>query len=324
MWRVVVKAGISITLICVLLWHQDLAALCRQMSGIDRGLLLGAIGLSAALTVAVSLRWSAILDAVGSPQGLRTTLPLVFIGLFFSQLLPSGIGGDVARMWLARSKGLRLSVAVSSVMVDRLSGLLALLILVTAAVPELFHAAVDTSVTGATMLLLLAGYSGFAITLVLDRAPKALDRFKVVRGLRQLAVDARATLLRPTAALRVLGYSFVNQAGTVLVIFVLAKGLALPLSVTACLFVVPLANLFQTLPISIAGWGVRESFFVMGFGLFGVLPRDALALSVVFGFIGVMISLPGSVLWLIQKRAGHEPSLRPLREAVAPLPASAE
>jgi uncharacterized protein (TIRG00374 family) len=309
MWRVLIKAAISIALMWLLLSRQKSAAILGQLGGINLGALLAAIVLSAALVVALSLRWSAILGTLSSPRGLSTTLPMVFTGLFFSQVLPSSIGGDVARMWLARNGGIRLSVAVSSVMVDRLSGLLPLLVLATAALPALFEVDPGRSVTGGTMLVLVAAYCGFAVALMLDQAPTALDRFKLVRGFRRIAVDARATLLRPRVAAKVLGYSFLNQFGNVLVVFILAQGLRLNVSAPACLFVVPLANLVQTVPISIAGWGVREGFFVAGFGLFGVAASDALALSVAFGVIGIAISLPGGVLWLKQKREGKEPSL---------------
>lgn len=77
-------------------------------------------------------------------------------------------------------------------------------------------------------------------------------------------------------------------------------------------------NLLQALPISIAGWGVREGSFVAGFGLFGIPSKDALLLSILFGFILLLASAPGSVLWLLQKRQANE-SCFPLQEPVEAL-----
>lgn len=318
MWRFFIKASISIALIALLLLHQNLALLLHELANVAFGVLLVGTALFAVLTIVLALRWSAILAALDSPCGLRTTVPLVFIGQFFSQALPSGIGGDVARMWLARNHGVRLAVAVSSVVVDRLSGVVALLVLATVALPQLFGSAPARSLTDGTALLLAAAYCGLAVILALDRAPIGLDRFRIVRGLRRIAVDARAALLRPQTALQVLGYSFLNQIGVVLVVYILAGALGVPVSMSACLLVVPVANLLQALPISIAGWGVREGSFVAGFGLFGIPSKDALLLSILFGLVVLVASMPGSVLWLTQKRQAHE-SAFPLQEPVEAL-----
>jgi glycosyltransferase 2 family protein len=59
----------------------------------------------------------------------------------------------------------------------------------------------------------------------------------------------------------------------------------------------PLSNLVQAVPISIAGWGVREGFFVAAFGLTGVAAPHALAVSILFGLINLLISLPGGAVW---------------------------
>ena len=67
---------------------------------------------------------------------------------------------------------------------------------------------------------------------------------------------------------------------------------------------VPPIVLVTTLPISIAGWGVRESATVIGFGFIGVAPADALALSVLFGLVQIVMGVPGGIMWLAQKGRG--------------------
>ena len=64
----------------------------------------------------------------------------------------------------------------------------------------------------------------------------------------------------------------------------------------------PLASLLMTVPISIAGWGVREGVMIIGFGFLGVTPESALAISLLYGLIMLVISLPGVVIWLLD---GH-------------------
>jgi glycosyltransferase 2 family protein len=304
--RTIVKAGISLALLAVLFSRQSVFSLFREMISVDPRALIAAIVLFSASLFVIGLRWSAILEVLGYSVDSVTTTRLVFVGQFFSQMLPSGVGGDVARAWLARGKGVRLSAAISSVAVDRISGLISLLILGTAGVPALYHVAHAQVAFGGISLLLLAGYCGCGLIFALDRLPKGLQRFTAVHALSQIAKDLRAALLRLKVAFQVMGYSFVIQIIIVAAVFILARGLAIQVSMLSCLLVVTLSNLLQALPISIAGWGLREGTFVTGFGLFGVGRSDALALSLVFGLIVLLTSLPGSVIWLIQKPSRAE------------------
>jgi len=63
--------------------------------------------------------------------------------------------------------------------------------------------------------------------------------------------------------------------------------------------VVPLVLLVTALPISIAGWGVREGSMVVGLGLLGVPESDAALVSVVIGLIGVGLGALGGLTWLV-------------------------
>jgi hypothetical protein len=73
--------------------------------------------------------------------------------------------------------------------------------------------------------------------------------------------------------------------------------------------VMSLVTLVVILPISIAGWGVREVSFVTLLGLLGVEREAALLLSVEVGLLTMLVSLPGAVLWLITRhlRDGSPP-----------------
>jgi hypothetical protein len=71
--------------------------------------------------------------------------------------------------------------------------------------------------------------------------------------------------------------------------------------------IVPIANLSALLPISISGWGVRESAFVLGFGMVGVAAADALALSILFGLLNMLVGVSGGLVWL----ARRSPRARP-------------
>jgi len=71
----------------------------------------------------------------------------------------------------------------------------------------------------------------------------------------------------------------------------------------AYLALVPVVLLLSTLPISVAGWGVRENVMVVALAFAGAEASQALALSILFGLALLTLSLVGAVIWLVQGRS---------------------
>jgi hypothetical protein len=302
MWRYLAKLAISSLLVWLLVRNRDLHALAHEMLAIEPlALALAAAGLFA-LLVPQALRWSVVLGAIGCPRGLRVTLPLTMIGLFFSQTLPSSIGGDGMRVWELHRGGVGMSSAIASVLIDRAAGLIGICLLASATFPLLLDLVRDPAVKTGVVLLLAAGYAGIAIATLFDRLPASAQRFPIVSGFAAFSVSLRAVVLAPRPALGALGASLVYQLGIVVVVFALARGIGIPVQPAACLVIVPLANLSAVLPISISGWGVREGAFAAGFGLVGVAAADAIALSVLFGLLNMLVGISGGLVWLVRRQ----------------------
>jgi glycosyltransferase 2 family protein len=56
------------------------------------------------------------------------------------------------------------------------------------------------------------------------------------------------------------------------------------------------------LPISIAGWGVREGAAVVAFGTLGIPAVMAFGASVLFALLTLVLGLSGGVSWLLARR----------------------
>jgi len=69
-----------------------------------------------------------------------------------------------------------------------------------------------------------------------------------------------------------------------------------------CLVLVPPIILAATLPISISGWGVRENMTVVLFAGIGVAHEQSAAMSLLFGLISLLVSLPGGLFWLRERK----------------------
>jgi hypothetical protein len=90
----------------------------------------------------------------------------------------------------------------------------------------------------------------------------------------------------------------------------LGQSLGLPITLQQWFIVAPTVLLVSMLPISIGGWGVREGAMVVALHGFGISAEDALLPSVLFGLCAVAATLPGGILWIINKDAVAENSGR--------------
>ena len=91
------------------------------------------------------------------------------------------------------------------------------------------------------------------------------------------------------------------QMNAVLAMYLIARGLEIEVGIMTAVVLLPPVLLLSLLPISVAGWGVREGATVVALSLAGVPSYQSLALSICFGLCALAISLPGGVLWLVSR-----------------------
>lgn len=76
--------------------------------------------------------------------------------------------------------------------------------------------------------------------------------------------------------------------------------------------IMSLVTLVVALPISMAGWGIREISLVALLGLLGVDRPAALLMSLEFGLLSMLVSLPGGVVWLTWRQ--HADAIPPMKQ----------
>jgi uncharacterized membrane protein YbhN (UPF0104 family) len=292
------KFALSGLLIWYLLNKIDLAAAWERVLGVALGPLALAAGLILIQIALGSVRWLAVQDSIAARLSLGRTLEIFYVSVFFNQVLPSSVGGDAVRMWLARRAGLSLAGAVNGVMLERLVTVFGLVLLVAATQPLLYSRISDPATRMIFPLLTLGGAAGIAALMLMDRAPARIGHWKIVRGLAKLAADTRLLFLKPLHAGRAVALAVIGHANYSLATYVLAVGLGIEVGLIDCLVLVPPVILVTTLPISIAGWGVRETAMVTAFGFVGVGADSALVLSILLGLLNVALCLPGGLVWL--------------------------
>ena len=292
------KAAVTSGLIWLVLRDQDLSAVGDRLSEISGLSFVSAIALLAGLNVLAARRWVVVMGIFGHALPYRSALRFCFEGLFFNQALPSTVGGDGVRMYRAVKAGLPVAAGVNGVLLDRIAGLFALLGIVALTQPWLYDRVDDTSARLAFAIVIAAGVGGILVLILCGRMPGSLMRWGAARGLVGLSNGLAALFRNGIAAAEVFGLSVIGHLMMVSAIFILTLDLQLNVSFLDCLILVPGVMLLSAAPISIAGWGVRESVMISAMALVGAPETGSLGLSLVYGVIMILIGLVGGVLWL--------------------------
>jgi uncharacterized membrane protein YbhN (UPF0104 family) len=293
------KFAVSAALIVYVFVRYDLSGAIARMEAPDPALLLLAVAVFLFVMLNNTERWVVVIAAIGGRLGFWAAFRIMFIAIFLNQALPSTIGGDAARMYFARRDGLSLAVAVNGVMLERAVAMIGLILLVVASQPLLLARIGDNPAKYVFPVLAAASAAGVIALMMLDRIPERWRRWTVARGIVRLAADTKRLFLNPgyAASAVILGVS--GQVFISLQVFVLALSLRISdIGFLDCLVLVPPVILITIIPISIAGWGVRELTMVYAFGLIGVPDHEAITLSLLFGIFNAVIALPGGVVWL--------------------------
>jgi hypothetical protein len=252
--------------------------------------------------VAGAVRLSMVIKIISSRIRMQTALQIMFIGLFFNQTLPSSIGGDAMRIWRIRHHGFPLRTAINSVLLDRLIALVALALFMLLSYPVLYRLVAHPMFRMAVVLAAMALITGFAILYYSREIPRRFYGWRITEEIRHISSEAHRITRTPGRAGEIVLLSLVMHAMTGTAIYEVAHGLGLSIGLLECVVLTPPVSLLTVLPISMAGWGVREAGMVTALAFAGVAANDALVVSILFGLLLMLISIPGGVFWLYTHR----------------------
>ena len=304
------KVAVSVGLLGWVVHKAGLRNIADTLAHANVAWLGAAVLLGFAATCVQATQWHALLEAHGLRRTWWRCLRLVFVGNTFNSILPSSIGGDVARAMMVADSPAERVPAASTVVLQRLCNFPGMIVLMTLGLVLTLGDSRASEIRLVALAGVLAGAAGLALcmTPLLGRlaALPVLQRGRAGRVLAKLlaALDAfrgrRSELLFASArGTAFWGLSVVNQWA-----FMHAVGVPIPLTYAA--IVVTTINALTMLPISINGYGIRENGFSRWLGpLFG---SSALAAQkgTAVGFLLAAQSLLwagiGVVFWLTDKR----------------------
>ena len=95
------------------------------------------------------------------------------------------------------------------------------------------------------------------------------------------------------------GLCLIVHAMSAVILALLVRSQALEISAIDTLAIVSLMSLSAVAPFAFAGWGVREGLVVALSSAIGITPEASLLLSLSFGTVILVSSLPGGVLFML-------------------------
>jgi len=294
----IAKVGLSVAVIIMVARNVDLAAAWRRFASQNFWYPITAVAILILQVGIGGLRWHLILRGLGAAVSTRRSLRLYYISAFFNTWMWGAVGGDVLRAWLSRRANIRLRLAINSVILDRVAAVAAvgLLVLLTAPlfIRNTRQELLGLALCGAAACLLI----GVVVAALLHRLPIDWQRFKVLRGVHLLSTTTESIFLRRRTAIPVLAVAMAGQTVTAVSVYVMSLGLDVGLSLLDCMILMQPVSLVTALPISVGGWGVRETAMIGLLGFVGIQSSAALSLSVQMGLLTIIATLPGAALWL--------------------------
>ncbi len=276
-----------------------------------------------------AVRWQLLLRVQGVQLTWRRIYALGFIGVFFNFFIPGGTGGDVVKIFylLKETPGQKIQ-ALLSVLVDRLFGLVAMVLLAGVIIAfqwDWLTMSLATKGYVWTALAILGGCLlaiGFSFVVSgLNLAHRLPERFP---GRDRLAEFSLAYNLYSRAwpvSVASLAISVLAHLGFFATFYCAARSLALPgiriPSLSELFTIMPVVSTITALPVSVGGLGVREGLFQIFLGkLSGVSAAVAVVTSSAGYLLMAVSGAIGGALYLFYRPSGRA-RIRDIQKQVA-------
>lgn len=280
-----IKLSVSSGLILYLIWLIDWERVVTILTEADKSFLfIVPLFLFIRLGFAV-FRWQLILADSQAIFPFWQAYTTYLIGAFYNIFLPGVTGGDVIRIGrcLTRTK-CQIGTATASVLIERMSGLFALMIIALSTYLAFPATLSSLLVVEAKFSVKIAAAIGIIVTIVVIAGRRKWLKWlpqKHYKGIGGFIISGMRTFgaLKGQTFLMVLILSVLFQAMDIVMIFLLSQMIRLNTPVTVFFAVVPLVYLATMLPVSLGGLGVREGSMAFLLAQFGVASSDAVILS---------------------------------------------
>ena len=319
-FSIIIRVGIAGIACWLIFKNTDIAELSQTFKRLSISSFLAGLAVFMGGLCLIGLRWWVFMRAQGIQIPLQMAIKLTYLGQFFTNFMPSAVGGDLIRAWyVSRHTDKKLQAALG-VAVDRVIGLFSTFILAISGYlifmrgnAEIFHAIrkegrgigefLDKiNFSGPHTMLLCVFFLGCVLILAGIIDLKRLFR-KLYGHMIHLLCHTKEVFLvyvkYPLVLVFGLGTTIFLQSMVIVTLWLIGRDLDMQIPIEFYFVFFPMMWVIGALPLSIAGIGILEGGLVLLFVQFaGAEQEAATALAFCQRFIWVLASLPGMVVHL--------------------------
>ena len=305
------KFVISVGLIGAIIWQiggvNEIGAVINRIDLLITMIVLLVITLDRAL---MTFKWVYLLRSHGEHLAFLRGMKIYCASAMWGFVLPSTLGSDAIRVLFTTRIGLDSKTIVASIIVERMVGFIAALILGLIAL-GLISWMVDLDerfivVWWCGALLLVITILAFAISfsnrlykLIYEGWFKRFSEKNIVRRLRRLHETYMAYRVKKEVLVTFFGLTFFEQLFSFVIGWLVAIALDVNVSLVFLAGAIQLAFLISRLPISIDGIGVFEAVFIFLMTLVGVTPAEAISIAFTARILQLVAWLPWWLAYML-------------------------
>ena len=306
---------VSASLIAALFWWVDLTSVGEALVGARPLLVVLALALAVNHRILMSVRWKLMLGPGAATVRTTTLIRIGFVSSFFTNFLPSTLSTDALRAYFLRKDNVRMSAAISSVVLDRAVGF-GVLVLVSVVSGSVAYLQGFVPATWLLVLLVAVAAMIIATCLVASHPYRALavrlraSSWKITREIGKTMATIRRYPWTGRRLVGVITYASFVYVVHIFVAYVIFRAINGELYIGYFFLFLPVAELLKWVPVSVAGLGLQEGAWVWLLGQTGIGAGEALLFALALRVIShILSSLPGALLyaWYSPRvTAGHQ------------------
>lgn len=304
--RSVLQITLSLSLLAYLIYLAGPQEVVTTLANIRWEWYLPAFLLFLGNIVLRAYRWYILLHTLNERPSLPHLIYLYFLGFFANNFIPSGFGGDVIKVVSLRQTYGRGAEALSSVLMDRLTGLLgsallALLALIWNSIGHATSIELPPALWTAVALISIGIPTAFAVMRWMRPLVWLTQRLPIVQRVPKFDKLEELVHTVQRYPLEALGKSLLISLpftiSLIMVQYSTARALDVNLPLPVFSLFVPIIAILNLLPISFNGLGVREGVYKFLFIPIGVAAPVAVAMSLAYYFLRFGAGIVGGIMY---------------------------
>jgi uncharacterized protein (TIRG00374 family) len=303
----------------------SLSSLVTVLSTIDSGMLLISIIVGLFCIIISAYQWQCLLDGEGIHIDLRKLVNLYLVGIAFNHFLPTGMGGDIVKVYYAGKEGQNVSGSASAVIMSRVTGFIGMMFVSIPAVilgHTLFASSLITLFLLACLAVCAALGGALLLVTLLPRLAGKWVKTGIVGSVIKMGKTIRKSCTRPHFISKAILFGTLFHLSAALNYYCYAKMLNVPASINFYMVAIPCISLISLLPVSLNGYGLREGALVAIFATIHVSATVVLLTALLIDVQALLLGAIGGFIYITmgQRRLAEQNAQTSLTAQTQKLP----